>query len=296
MNYLYIRFVDHGVLSGMCEQLWRSWGASQVITERIASSTDIQRLSTMSRQRKLAVANKAFSHVHDIAAKKHTKLSSYLVVVDADGEHVRHFAHGQLFQGEDHVNLALKRTLQPDIDTDHINALKVHLQTTSRPYKLQDQLSMLNYLPSIDLSFSSYLVTGMSVREGRFRNSCKSLIIRGTSSAEAIYAAAVSDHVFRRKGVPNTSHTSGIVAWAVDMLDSHDNDGEATNEVGSRVPLVMSLVDKFKFLMRQAGVVRIRQHSEFHVEVIWNKFDSVKGEYLMLFQKIKSNFNFTRCY
>jgi hypothetical protein len=69
MNYLYIRFVDHGVLSGMCEQLWRSWGASQVITEQIASSTDIQRLSTMRRQRKLAAANKAFGHVHDIAAR-----------------------------------------------------------------------------------------------------------------------------------------------------------------------------------------------------------------------------------
>jgi hypothetical protein len=278
MNYQYIRFVDHGVLTGLCEQLWCSWGASQVIADRIASTTDIQRLSTMRRQRKVAFANKAFACVNEIAAKKHSKLSTYLVVVDFDGEHIRHVAHGQLFQGESHIDLTLRHTLQPDIDQDHMSTMRSLLQTKSRPYKLQDQLAVLNCLPNIDLSFSSSSNPGLTVREGRFRNSCKSLMIRGESSVEVIHATAVSDHVFRRKGVPNTSHTSDSEPWAADILDTKDNDSDTIQEIGARAPLVMSLVDKFKFLMRQGGIVRIRHRSESQIEVIWNKFDSVKGE------------------
>lgn len=278
MNYNYVRFVDHGVLTGVSEQIWRSWTGSHVVTDRIASSTDLMRLATTKRKRRASSINTAFDKVKDLASNNHTKLSSFLVIVEQDGQHLRHVSHGPLFQGEAHVDLSLRHTLQPGMDQDHCARLKQIVQQQSQqPWKLQEQMEALNCLPNLDVSFSSRTSKKMSVSEGRFYNSCKSLVIRGQPDVHTIHAAANSDHVFRRQGVPNDSYV--CMDFGEEDVDDtcslHEH--SPSKQSGTRAVIVMNHVDKFKFLIRADGIVRVCRKSSQNVEIVWNKYDTIKG-------------------
>jgi hypothetical protein len=283
-NYNYVRFVDFGVLAGISEHICQSWQGSFCLQDRIATTTDIARLSSLNRQMKSRHCNKAFNSISSLASSGHAKLSAFMVVVDDNGEHVRHVSHGSCFQGESHVSLCLTQTVRPLAEHDHLTLLQAIISSETCTWMLCDQLAAINYVPAVNTSFNCTMTHKYSVAEGRFRTSCKYMMIRGTFACAAnIHATGCNSEAFRRRKCPIDRADIADEDEQHDMSDDTEERPISSSNLTSQktswlqAPVTMSINDKFKFLLQRHGTLRINRKSHTEMEILWNKFDAVKG-------------------
>ena len=294
MNYEYVRFLDYGVLSGVCQLLLQSWSNVNIIRDRIASSTDLSKLSTLQRKRKNSSITKAFDLVSQLAALKHTSLSCFLVFVDDNGDHIRHVSHGQHFELHSIEPLCHEHITRPAIEQNHPVILQNHLENTLTPWKLSEQIDVLNCLPSLNTT-TSYMTRKRvyNVHENRYRTSCKCLAIRGLlSDVKNVHAAYTNSSVYHPRKSCHINRLPADPSALTTKVDDHDYldedldpnlDFDLVTKDSScpwiQAPLKMSPVDKFRFLIKRNGVIRMTKSDvDCTIRIIWNKFDAVKGD------------------
>lgn len=279
INYKYVRYVDFGVLSGLCENVCSSWPANNVL-DRIATSTDIKRLATLKRKKRENEIDKAFNSVSCLSTAQHSKLSFFLVIVEDSGHNIRHISHGTCFQSDAHVSRCHHHILEPGVDTDHTSVLRDFFSVRPQTLNFQQQMTMINCLPAVNVSFNNAACTPrQSVAEGRVLNACKYLFVRADMAGiNAAHAAGASCIAYRRRGAARKR----IVSTSFAETDDSDSDccdhDTATNEpVGERTSFTVPVVENFKFLLQRQGLVRVIKKSDFEIDIIWSKFDAVKG-------------------
>jgi hypothetical protein len=254
------------------------------VLDRTATSTDIKRLATLKRKRREKEIDRAFDSISCLATKQHSKLSFFLVMVEDTGHNIRHISHGPCFENTN-ASSCRNLILEPNADTDHTKTLRDFFSKFPHDQTLnfQQQMAMINCIPAVNVSFNtSECIARQSVAEGRVRTACKYLFIRAETATDinTVHAAGAASVVFRRRGSTRRGALTATTL-AADECDSDCFDSETvTNEpVGERTSFTIPVIEKFKFLLQRHGLVRILKKSDCEIDIIWNKFDSVKGTF-----------------
>ncbi len=278
MNYNYIRYVDYGALSGFCEVHCSSWPGNHVM-DAIATSTDIMRLGAVRRKRRSKTINKVFDSISCLSAAQYSKLSVCLVMMD-DEQEIRHISHGTFFEGETLVTQCKQHIFESGVPIDHMQKLRDIVSASPPSLAFRLQLDAINCLPAVNVSFNSATCNSRyCVAEGRVRTSCKHLFIRDEcTDIKEVQAAGASVIAFKKRG----STRKGIVGSFAAESDDYDSDGCDVNDslvpIGKRTTFTFPVVEKFKFLLQREGLLRVIKKSDFEVDIIWNKFDTVKSK------------------
>ncbi len=281
MNYNYIRYVDCGALSGFCESQFGSWSAN-CISDTIATSTDINRLGALQRKRRVKEVDKIFDCVSSLSMPQYSKLSVCLLLVENNGEQIRHISHGTCFEGETFVSQCQQHILQSSVQIDHMQRLRDIVSVSALSLSFQQQLVAINCLPAVNVSFNSTTCTSRySIAEGRIRTSCKYLFVRDDyTDINAIHTAGALAVAFRKRGSSRKGAITTIGG------DAHDYDCDCCDmsdnhvSIGKRTVLTVPVVEKFKFSLQREGLLRVIQKNDLEVDIIWNKFDTVKCKYI----------------
>jgi hypothetical protein len=277
INSNYVRFLDTGVLYGFSDAITRTWQTKKrIIPDRIATSLDLCRLSAHQRPRREIVAKKAFDSVS--ALPKLSMLSVVLATVGDDIDSIKQIVQGDMFSAQDVVDTAKSLISSPQQERDHIELLLNELEIGTGPTTLSKQLYLLNLVPAQRFMDSSS--TARSIAERRFYSSAKSLLIRDPVNETEVLEALDSS-------IRKITRTKNL---------SCDENGFCHNETcrmrGSSREALMhkvvtlpyqsslstSAVDKFKLQLRQQGLIRVRALDFDRAEIVWNKFDPVKGK------------------
>lgn len=275
-NFNYVRFLDTGVLCAFSETMMRTWQTKKrTVPDRIATSTDLHRLSTLQRSRRDVLLQKAFDSIS--AIPKAPKLSIVLATVGDDIDTIRHTVYGELFTAASVVESARVLISNPQVEADHMDELITSLDMSVAQHTLTKQLHMLNLIPAQRFMDSC---TSMSVAESRFAYSAKSLILRDPTKESEILEAMESTTRKRTRAKTSSDETTpNIIARA------HAVRAETAGKVLTlpfQTSLSTSLLDKFKLQLRQQGLIRVRAQGDRRVEIVWNKFNPVKGMYPLM--------------
>ena len=281
LNYKYVRFVDFGVLAGFSSKLLSTWSGNTVL-DCIATTIDIARLGLLQRRTRSKEIDKAFSVVFSLSKTQHSKLSTMLALVEDVGDNIRHVSYGTCFQDNAHMQACRQYILEPGTGSDTLEVLRNFMRQPPVTLNFQQQIQLFNCLPALNVSFTVTPCQRLSVAQGRFLTACKNLFIRGeVSNIDAIHAAALSSQPFRRRG---TCRKGALTSPFTDNDEDVDVDGDpecngamSNDPVGERTSFVVPVVEKFKSLLQRQGILRVLKQSESCVDVIWNKFDAVKG-------------------
>lgn len=277
INYNYIRYVDFGALSGFCEALCGSWTANCVL-DTIATSTDIKRLATVRRKKREKEIDKVFDSVSCLASTQYSKLSLCLVLMEDNGQNIRHFAHGTCFEGDTLVSRFQQHILESSVHIDHMQKLADIVSASSLPLNFKQQLVLVNCLPSVNVSFNSATCSSRhGVAEGRVRSSCKYLFVRDDcTDINDIHAAGISSVAFKKRGTSR----KGAINTIGGETDNYDSDccdmDDNPASIGKRTSFAVPVVEQFKFYLQRQGLVRVIKKNDYEVDIIWNKFDTVK--------------------
>ena len=276
LNYNYIRYFDFGTLVGLCDMLCGTWNKCYKVMDRIATSTDIKRLMTLQRFRRKNLIDKAFGCASELEKFNCAKLSCFLVTAE-EIEGVRHVAFGTAFPEDNHLNLSKQLARNPQAEVNHMDVLQTCLSNANTlSWTLEQQMKALNCLPSQNGSFAATRQRKYTVSEGRFRTSCKSLFIRGCET-QAIYEACIAVEI-RRQRIRATPHDNfDDSEWNQPDEINSTEESDSTSATGIRTPLNMTLVEKYKSQLQRAGFIRIRNNVEGSYDIIWNKYDVLKG-------------------
>ena len=277
MNYNYIRYVDHGALSGFCESQCNSWSTNCVL-DTIATSTDIKRLATLRRKKREKEIDKVFARVSYLSMTQYSKLSVCLLLMEDDGQQIRHYSHGTCFQGETLVTRCQQHIIESGVQIDHMQKLHDIVSMPPLSLNFRMQLAVINCLPAVNVSFTTANCTSRHcVAEGRVRTSCKYMFVRDEfKDINSLYAAGASAVTFRKQG---SSRKGAINAFGTESED-YDSDccemDDTPVSIGNRTSFSVPVVEKFKFNLQRQGLVRVIKKSDSEIDIIWNKFDSLK--------------------
>ena len=280
MNYSYIRCMDFGVLSGFCEVM-RSRCTTNSVHDIIATTTDLKRLTALRRKKREKDIDKVFNKFSCLPTSQYCKLSVCLVLLEDSGQHIRHVSHGTCFDGPTIVENCQRHILESCAHVDHMQQLQDIISSNPVQLSFSQQLATINCLPSVNLSFNTGNHTSRhSVAEGRVRTSCKFMFIRDEfTDINAIHSSGISSVVFRKRGSTRKGVYSSVCTLNDEDSDYFEMSDESSLPTGQRSSFTLPIVEKFKFCLQRQGLIRVTKRSDLEIDIVWNKYDSVKGIY-----------------
>ena len=286
MNYNYVRFLEVGVLVALCDRICGTWNGTNIVLDRIATSTDIKRLpcNEKRRRRRTKLINKTFDCVKELSLPNYSKLSCFFALVEGLQD-VRHLSFGSTFAGPEHVDICKSMATNPQVDQDHMSLLVKSLANAEKSHwKLEKQIRLLNFLPNQNMNFAARQSRKHTLAEGIFRSSCKSLLIQGKSDLNAIYSACITATFQSPQRITLHDFDDDIddTQWQESLQHNVIEPSATTADHGTRTPLNMTAVEKYKSLLQRTGFIRVRKNSDTSYDIIWNKYEVVKGFYLFV--------------